>query len=198
VGTQPKTTAPGRGIGGVDGASSKRKCRATSTRLLVLRRSRHAACPAVETPASSRERHCAVLADLLATTASAPPSAQDETRNSGEINRELLLRPEAEVVLGRAVRRCRPTAGFVRFLQPEAADPNRRTYRRAPRRGRRRAAPTSAGVTRPIALSAVVRAPNGSELAICCGPGARPGGRWCPTRAHGRSTGLRARPQCAQ
>src|SRR5450631_1597413 len=29
---------------------------------------------------------------------------------------------------------------FVRFLQPEAADPNRRTYRRAPRRGRRRAA----------------------------------------------------------
>jgi hypothetical protein len=51
--------------------------------------------------------------------------ARDETRNCGEINRELLLRPEAEVVLGRAVRRCRPTARFVRFLQPEAADPNR-------------------------------------------------------------------------
>jgi len=66
--------------------------------------------------------------------------ATDETRNSGEIDREVLLRPEAKVVLGRAVRRCWPTARFVRFLQPEAADPNRRTYRRAPRRGRRRAA----------------------------------------------------------
>jgi hypothetical protein len=74
-----------------------------------------------------------VMASILAL-------APDETRNSGEINRELLLRPEAEVVLGRAVRRCRPTDRFVRFLQPEAADPNRRTYRRAPRRGRRRAA----------------------------------------------------------
>src|SRR5450631_1401946 len=36
---------------------------------------------------------------------------RNETRNCGEINRELLLRPEAEVVLGRGVRRCRPTAG---------------------------------------------------------------------------------------
>jgi hypothetical protein len=65
----------------------------------------------------------------------------DETRNCGEINRELLLRPEAEVVLGRAVRRCRPTAGFVRFLQPEAADPNRRTYRRASPRETKSGAP---------------------------------------------------------
>jgi hypothetical protein len=61
-------------------------------------------------------------------------------RNSSETDCELLLRPEAEVVLGRAVRRCWPTARFMRFLQPEAADPNRRTYRGAPRRGRRRAA----------------------------------------------------------
>jgi hypothetical protein len=68
------------------------------------------------------------------------PPGTDETRNCGELDRELLLRTEAEVVLGRAVRRCRPTARFVRFLQPEAADPNRRTYRRAPRRGGRRAA----------------------------------------------------------
>jgi hypothetical protein len=76
-----------------------------------------------------------------ATTASAPPAAQDEARNCGEINHELLLRPEAEVVLGRAVRRCRPTAGFVRFLQPEAADPNRRTYRRASPRETKSGAP---------------------------------------------------------
>jgi hypothetical protein len=76
-----------------------------------------------------------------ATTASAPPSAQDETRNCGEINRELLLRPEAEVVLGRAVRRCRPTARFVRFLQPEADDANRWTYRRASPRETKSGAP---------------------------------------------------------
>ena len=34
-----------------------------------------------------------------------PADAQDETRYSGEIDRELLVRPEAEVVLGRAVHR---------------------------------------------------------------------------------------------
>jgi hypothetical protein len=68
-------------------------------------------------------------------------AGSDETRNCGEINRELLLRPEAEVVLGGAVRRCRPTAGFVRFLQPEAADPNRRTYRRASPRETKSGAP---------------------------------------------------------
>src|ERR1019366_1065110 len=33
-----------------------------------------------------------------------------ETRNCGETDRELLLRPEAEVVLGKAVRWCWPTA----------------------------------------------------------------------------------------
>ena len=65
----------------------------------------------------------------------------DETRNCGEINRELLLRPEAGVVLGRAVRRCRPTARFVRFPRPEAADPNRRTYRRASPRETKSGAP---------------------------------------------------------
>jgi hypothetical protein len=36
--------------------------------------------------------------------------ARDETRNCGETDRELLLRPEAEVVLGKAVRWCWPTA----------------------------------------------------------------------------------------
>jgi len=75
-----------------------------------------------------------------ARTAGLPP-ATDETRNYGEINRELLLRPEAEVVIGRAVRRCRPTARFVRFLQPEAADANRRTYRRASPRETKSGAP---------------------------------------------------------
>jgi hypothetical protein len=68
-----------------------------------------------------------------------PTAAPDETRNCGEINRELLLRPEAGVVLGRAVRR--PTARFVRFLQPEAADANRRTYRRASPRETKSGAP---------------------------------------------------------
>ena len=93
--------------------------------------------------------------------------ARDETRNCGEINRELLLRPEAEVVLGRAVRRCRPTARFVRFLQPEAAD---RTggHTAEPRRGRRRAAlrswlptscyarPGSWTAGRPVDLAAAI------------------------------------------
>jgi hypothetical protein len=37
----------------------------------------------------------------------------DETRNDGEIERELLLRPEAEVLFGRDVRQCWPTARFV-------------------------------------------------------------------------------------
>jgi hypothetical protein len=60
-------------------------------------------------------------------------TALDETRNDGEAERELLLRPEAEVLLGRDVRQCWPTARIVRFLQPEAADPSRRTNRRAPR-----------------------------------------------------------------
>jgi hypothetical protein len=67
--------------------------------------------------------------------ASAPPTnaggrasvrrvpALDETHNYGETDRELLLRPEAEVLLGRDVRRCWPTARFVRFLQLKAADP---------------------------------------------------------------------------
>jgi len=41
----------------------------------------------------------------------------DETRNDGETERELLLRPEAEVLLGRDVRQCWLTAGFVRFLR---------------------------------------------------------------------------------
>jgi len=67
--------------------------------------------------------------------------ATDEARNCGEINRELLLRPEAGVVLGRAVRRCRPTARFVRFPRPEAADPDRRTYRRASPRETKSGAP---------------------------------------------------------
>jgi hypothetical protein len=61
-----------------------------------------------------------------------PTAPLDETRHFAEIDRVLLLRPEAE--FGRAVRRCRPAARFVRFLQPDAADPSRRTYRRAPRR----------------------------------------------------------------
>jgi len=39
----------------------------------------------------------------------------DETRNSGETAGELLLRREAEVVLGRDVGRCWPTARFVRL-----------------------------------------------------------------------------------
>src|SRR5450755_3193531 len=84
-------------------------------------------------------KHPALKAEVLAGVKQAP--AWDETRNCGEINRELLLRPEAEVVLGRAVRRCRPTAGFVRCLQPEAADPNRRTYRRASPRETKSGAP---------------------------------------------------------
>ena len=46
--------------------------------------------------------------------------ASDETRNYGQTGRELLLRPEGDVVLGRGVRRCWPTARFVRFLQLEA------------------------------------------------------------------------------
>jgi hypothetical protein len=44
----------------------------------------------------------------------------DETRNYGATDREHLVRPEADV-FGSDVRRCWPTAGFVRFLQPEAA-----------------------------------------------------------------------------
>jgi hypothetical protein len=59
--------------------------------------------------------------------------AVDETRNYGETERELLLRPEAEVVFGRDGRRYCPTARFVRFLQAEAADPSPRTHRPAPR-----------------------------------------------------------------
>ncbi len=85
--------------------------------------------------------HAPRRARAAAATASAPPSAPDEARYSGEIDRELLLRPEAEVVLGRAVRRCRPTARFVRFLQPEASDANRRTYRRASPRETKRGDP---------------------------------------------------------
>jgi hypothetical protein len=57
----------------------------------------------------------------------------DETHNYGETERELLLRPEAGVLLGRDVRQCWPTARFVRFLQLDAADPSPRTHRRAPR-----------------------------------------------------------------
>ena len=45
----------------------------------------------------------------------------DETRNCGETGGELLLRQEAEVVFDRDVRRCCPTARFVRFLQRETA-----------------------------------------------------------------------------
>ncbi len=37
-------------------------------------------------------------------------SGSDETRNSDEVERQLLLRQEAEGVLGRAIRRCWPTA----------------------------------------------------------------------------------------
>jgi hypothetical protein len=69
-----------------------------------------------------------------------PTAPLDETRNFDEIDRELLLRPEAEVVLGRAVRRCRPTARFVRFLQPEAADQSDGHTAEGLAAGRRRAA----------------------------------------------------------
>src|SRR5450755_1568016 len=111
----------------------------STTPLRLSKQQRSISAETLARSASAQSRASPRRVRAAATTASAPPSAQDEARNSGEINRELLLRPEAEVVLGRAVRRCRPTARFVRFLQPEAADANRRTYRR-PRRGRRRAA----------------------------------------------------------
>ena len=62
----------------------------------------------------------------------------DGMHNDGE--GEPLLRPEAEVLLGRDVRQCWPTAGFVRFLQPQAADPGRRTRDRRPATARVRAA----------------------------------------------------------
>ena len=60
-----------------------------------------------------------------------------ETRNYGETDREHLLRPEVEVVFGRDVRRCLPTARFVPFLQPEAATRAGGLHRRAPRRHER-------------------------------------------------------------
>ena len=78
-----------------------------------------------------------------------------ETRNYGETDREHLLRPEVEVVFGRDVRRCPPTARFVRFLQPEAATPAGGLHRRAPRRRERnggaldRGCPTSGTYARP-------------------------------------------------
>src|SRR5450755_1664465 len=103
----------------------------STTPLRLSKQQRSISAETLARSASAQSRASPRRVRAAATTASAPPSAQDEARNSGEINRELLLRPEAEVVLGRAVRRCRPTARFVRFLQPEAADPNRRTYRRA-------------------------------------------------------------------
>ena len=43
----------------------------------------------------------------------------DETRNYGEIGRELLLHLEAEVVLDKPVRRCWSNSTFVQFLQLE-------------------------------------------------------------------------------
>ena len=61
----------------------------------------------------------------------------DETRNHGDADREHLLRPEVEVVSGRDVRRCWPTARFVRFLQPEAATRAGGLTARAPRRRER-------------------------------------------------------------
>jgi hypothetical protein len=57
--------------------------------------------------------------------------ALDETRNHGETDRKLPLRPAAEVVFARDGRRYCPTARFVRFLQPEAIDPSPRTHRGA-------------------------------------------------------------------
>jgi hypothetical protein len=60
-----------------------------------------------------------------------------ETRNYGETDREHLLRPEVEVVFGRDVRRCLPTARFVPFLQPEAATRAGGLHRTAPRRRER-------------------------------------------------------------
>ena len=48
--------------------------------------------------------------------------ARDEVRNCGESDPELLLRPEAEVVLGGDVRRCGPIPRFVRVIQREAPD----------------------------------------------------------------------------
>src|SRR5450432_538874 len=107
--------------------------------------------------------------------------ARDETRNCGEIHRELLLRPEAEVVLGRAVRRCRPTARFVRFLQPEAADANRRTYRRAPRRGRRRAALRSWLPTSCLRTTGVLDRREAGRPGCCYRP--RGESRWAGGRA---------------
>jgi DNA-binding protein HU-beta len=74
---------------------------------------------------------------VLAAIGLTPTAPLDETRNYGETDRELLLRPEAEVVLGRDVRGCWPTARFVRFQQPEAAEPSPRTHRSAPRHGER-------------------------------------------------------------
>ena len=81
-----------------------------------------------------RRHRCSFAMGLRksARRASALMLGTTETRNSGETARELLLRREAEVVLGRDVARCWATARFVRFLQLEAADPSRRTYREAP------------------------------------------------------------------
>ena len=67
--------------------------------------------------------------------------AADEARNSGEINRELLLRRK------RKSYSAEPSGGAGRppdlcgSLQPEAADPNRRTYRRASPRETKSGAP---------------------------------------------------------
>jgi hypothetical protein len=92
--------------------------------------------------------------------------ASDETRNYGETDRELLLRPEAEVVLGRDVRRCWPTARFVRFPQPDAAEPSPRTHRSAPRHGERNSgAPIAVAQPRAYALPGPSSAATSVDLA---------------------------------
>ncbi len=105
----------------------------------IGRRVRPSSPTRVASCANSRTKHKAVplsnlgnLAGGGADSAARPRAAKtrgnsglciekDETRNYDETDRELLLRPEVEVIFGRHVRQCWPTARLGRFLQPEAA-----------------------------------------------------------------------------
>jgi hypothetical protein len=80
-----------------------------------------------------------ILDDASASIGLDDVAGLDETHNYGENHREVLLRPEAAVVLGP----CSPTSqtcAIRRFVQTDAAEPGLRTQRSAPRHRERNGA----------------------------------------------------------